>query len=178
MFKGLARYHSRAPRYILSPDDDTWIRLAGPHQTPWEEGTEIKDLSLSGLAFTAPVDLSPQLGEVIKIQFTPPQSKSIACYAITTRIERISEDQNLIAVHYYKMEMGHRLALAQSLESRLSLKLKSQQKNEIIDSVQNLLIQKEFYMMTLMVLLWFAFTAMYFKFGSQGLVEKIGVLFK
>jgi len=93
----LARYHGRSPRYILSTEDDSLIRVAGPKQTPWEEGTEIRNVSLTGLAFTAPDDLCPLLGEVIKIQFTPPGSKQMACY---------------------KMDMAVRIVLAQGLARR------------------------------------------------------------
>ncbi|HPI41078.1 MAG TPA: PilZ domain-containing protein, partial [Pseudobdellovibrionaceae bacterium] len=156
MFKGLARFHARSPRYILSPEEDTWIRLAGPHQTPWEEGTEIKDISLTGLSFTAPSDLSPQLGEVIKIQFTPPQSKSIASYAVTTRVEKLSDLENLIAVQYYKMDIKHRVAIAQSLEIRLAERNEKRLKlNSEIFSM-DFLAKKEFYLMTLMILIWFS----------------------
>jgi hypothetical protein len=178
MFKGLARFHARSPRYILSPDDDSWIRLAGPHQTPWEEGTEIHDISLSGISFSAPADLSPQIGEVIKIQFTPPHSKTIASYAITTRIEKASENVNIIAVHYYKMDMQHRVALAHSLETKFSERIKEKQKMEFQKNAIELFARKEFYLMTLIVLLWFTFMSFYFKWAGANLTEKVGALFK
>ncbi|RYZ81252.1 MAG: PilZ domain-containing protein, partial [Proteobacteria bacterium] len=72
MNQNLARFHARSPRYILNTQDDSLIRVAGPRQVPWEEGTEIKNVSLTGLAFTAPGDLCPILGEIIKIQFLIP----------------------------------------------------------------------------------------------------------
>ena len=64
----LARYHARAPRYVLNTEDNYLIRLSGAEQRPWEENTIIKDISLTGLSFTASSDLSPQLGEIIKIE--------------------------------------------------------------------------------------------------------------
>lgn len=114
----LAKYHARSPRYILNTDDDHLIRVAGPHKIPWEEGTEIQNISLTGLAFTAPSDLCPILGEVIRIQFTPPESQSMACHAIVTRVESISSHKRRVAIHFYKMDMAHRLALAQVLEKK------------------------------------------------------------
>lgn len=111
----LARYHGRSPRYILNTEDDSLVRVAGPKQTPWEEGTQIRNVSLTGLAFTAPEDLCPLLGEVIKIQFTPPGSRQMACYGIVTRIENASESQMLVGVHFYKLEMSQRIVLAQGL---------------------------------------------------------------
>jgi hypothetical protein len=114
----LARYHGRSPRYILSTEDDSLIRVAGPKQTPWEEGTEIRNVSLTGLAFTAPDDLCPLLGEVIKIQFTPPGSKQMACYGIVTRLDSIKEMKTLVGLHFYKMDMAVRIVLAQGLARR------------------------------------------------------------
>lgn len=120
MTQGLAKYHSRAPRYILSADDDSLVRVAGPQQIPWEEHTEIKNVSLTGMAFTAPFDLCPVLGEIIKVQFSPPpHTKQMASYALVTRIDRINSDTNLVAVHFYKMDMAHRISLAQGLSQKI-----------------------------------------------------------
>jgi PilZ domain-containing protein len=120
MNQNLARYHARSPRYILNTEDDSLIRVAGPRQTPWEEGTEIKNVSLTGLAFTAPDDLCPVLGEIIKIQFQAPGGKQMASYAIVTRLDPIAETAKiLVGLHFYKMEMGHRVVLAQGLARKL-----------------------------------------------------------
>ena len=129
----LARYHGRSPRYILNTEDDSLVRVAGPKQTPWEEGTEIKNVSLTGLAFTAPEDLCPLLGEVIKIQFTPPGSRQMACYGIVTRLENITSSQMLVGVHFYKLEMSQRIVLAQGL----ARKFKEAQDRGHIDDLLN-----------------------------------------
>lgn len=115
----LARFHSRSPRYTLNTEDDSLIRVAGPKQTPWEEGTEIKNVSLTGLAFLAPSDLCPVLGEVIRIQFTPPGAKQVACYGIVTRMDDEGTESKLVAVHFYKMDMSHRIALAQGIARKI-----------------------------------------------------------
>jgi hypothetical protein len=119
MNQNLARYHARSPRYILNTEDDSLIRVAGPRQVPWEEGTEIKNVSLTGLAFVAPDDLCPVLGEIIKIQFLVPGSKQMASYAIVTRLDSIEQSKILVGLHFYKMEMGHRVALAQGLARKI-----------------------------------------------------------
>ncbi|HWU44185.1 MAG TPA: PilZ domain-containing protein [Bdellovibrio sp.] len=124
----LARYHGRSPRFILDTEDESLVRVAGPKQIPWEEGTEIKNVSLTGLAFTAPDDLCPLLGEVIKIQFTPPGSRQMACYAIVTRLENLTEARTLVGVHFYKMEMAQRIILAQGLAKRFK---ETQDRNQI-----------------------------------------------
>jgi len=124
MTQVLARYHSRFPRYILDTQDNTLIRVAGPQQTPWEEGTEIVNISLSGLAFLAPVDLCPIVGEFIKIQFQVPGNTEMACHGLVTRLEPSGKSDMVVGIQFYKLEMPHRIALLQGLAQ----KLKDQQK--------------------------------------------------
>jgi hypothetical protein len=119
MTQGLARYHARSPRYILNTEDEYLIRVSGPQKTPWEEDTEIRNVSLTGLVFTAPDDLCPVLGEVIKIQFVVPGSQQMACHAIVTRLEPERNNKILVAVHFYKLEMAHRIVLAQGLTKKI-----------------------------------------------------------
>ena len=129
MVSHLAQYVARSPRYILQPQDNTLIRIAGPQQTPWEEGTEIHNVSLSGLAFTAPADLVPMLGETIKIQFPVPGRDDLACMAIVIRIERLNSSTMLVAVKFLRLEMPARQLLAQAL----ALKLRDQSDPGLID---------------------------------------------
>ncbi len=119
MTTSLARYHARAPRYILDTEDNHLIRLSGAERRPWEENTEIRDISLTGLSFTASSDLSPQLGEIIKIQFSVPGSEQMACYAVVIRIDAIGEFENLIGVHFYKLDRVQRLNLVQGLAHKI-----------------------------------------------------------
>lgn len=147
----LAKYHSRSPRYCLNADDNTIIRVAGPQQIPWDENTSIQNISLTGLAFTAPADLCPLLGEIIKIQFTPPGSDSMACYAIVIRIENIDKETKKVGIHYHKMNMGHRLALAQVLE----IKIKEQiEKIEKARKAQNKFIIPKLFLTSIFFNLW------------------------
>lgn len=138
MVGSLAKYVARAPRYILQPDDNTLIRLAGPQQTPWEEGTEIQNISLSGLAFTAPADLTPLIGEVVKIQFEAPQASQMACYGLVTRLENRGaslhnngkNSTTLVAVKYLKLDLPQRLYLSHALSRRLREQQARQQREE------------------------------------------------
>jgi hypothetical protein len=170
----LARYHSRSPRYILDTQDENLVRVAGPHQTPWEEGTQIKNVSLTGLAFTAPDDLCPLLGEVIKIQFTPPGGKQMACYAIVTRLDEIPEHRMLVGVHFYKLEMAHRISLAQSL----ARKFKEQQDRDELSNLLNrerasvsLSSLPQLTMMGLLALAWMGLIFSLFRYGFSGLMN-------
>jgi len=118
----LAKYVARAPRYVLQPQDDTFIRLGGPHQSPWEESTEILNLSLTGLSFVAPKDLCPIVGEIIKIQFEIPESGPMACLGLVTRLEVINDHQIQVGLHFVKIDPLHKLELIQALAKKLKLK--------------------------------------------------------
>lgn len=126
MTTSLARYHARAPRYILDTQDDSLIRLSGAEQLCWEEQTELRDVSLTGLSFTAQQDLSPQVGEVIKIQFSVPGSKQMACFAVVTRIEKINIIENLIGVHFYRLDRTQRLNIVHGLADKIKLSQQNQ----------------------------------------------------
>ena len=119
MVQRLARYVARSPRYILQTDDNTLIRIAGPQQIPWEEGTELHNVSLSGLAFTAPSDLAPLIGETIKIQFDAPEHGEMACFALVIRLQRLRSATMLVAVKFLNLEMAQRVILAQSLAGKM-----------------------------------------------------------
>ena len=119
MTTSLARYHARAPRYILDTEDNSLIRLSGAEQLAWEENTELRDVSLTGLSFTAPHDLSPQIGEVIKIQFSVPGAHQMACFAVVIRIEKLDSFENQIGVHFYKLDRTQRLNIVQGLAQKV-----------------------------------------------------------
>ncbi len=150
MTTSLAQYHSRHPRYVLIPQDNTLVRVAGPRQTPWEEATEIQNISLSGLAFTAPPDLCPIVGEFIKIQFqvpgTGPTAGSMACHGLVTRLETKNANTILVAVQFKKLEPPQRLALAQALAVKLRQQLieaKARTRPPVIEIVKILWKQKK-----------------------------------
>ena len=127
----LAQYHSRSPRYILQPQDNTMIRVSGPRQAAWEEGTEIVNISMTGLAFTAPIDLCPIIGETIKIQFSIPGSKQMACYGLVTRLETLGRVEMLVGIQFQKLEMAHRIVLLQGLAQKLKEQQQRKQKEEL-----------------------------------------------
>lgn len=134
MTQSLARYHIRSPRYILNPQDNTLIRVAGPKQIPWEEGTEIKNISITGLVFTSPSDICPSIGEFIKIEYEIPGSQKLACYALVTRLEDLSPHKTVVGVKFYRMDLSQRIILAQGL----ALKLREQQIRRMQDKRQKM----------------------------------------
>jgi hypothetical protein len=126
----LAKYHVRAPRYILQPEDDTLIRVSGPKQLPWEENTEISNISITGLAFVTSSDLCPVVGEFIKIQFKLPGGKPMACHALVTRLEPKKDHRVLVGVQFQKLQPSHKLLLMQALSNKL---VHQTMKDEVID---------------------------------------------
>jgi hypothetical protein len=120
MTAALAKFHSRSPRYTLNTQDNCLIRYSGSERLPWEERTEIRNISLTGLSFNAPTDLSPMLGEIIKIQFSVPGGQQMACYAVVIRIDGNDDFENQIAVHFYKLDRLQRLNLLQGLTQKAS----------------------------------------------------------
>lgn len=126
MSAALSKYQERASRYTLNTDDNSLIRYSGSERWPWEEKTEIQNISLSGLSFVAPNDLSPKIGEIIKIQFSVPGSQQMACYAVVIRIDSSNEYDNLIAVHFYKLDRAQRINLLQGLNQKFSIQQKNQ----------------------------------------------------
>lgn len=119
MNESATRFTQRYARYTLNPLDDSFIRFAGPHQAPWEEDTEIKDISLTGLCFTTPSILAPKIGEIIKIQFRTPEDQEMASFALVTRIELVTAEKFLVAVKFYKMNMDQRVQLASGLAKKI-----------------------------------------------------------
>lgn len=126
----LAKYQARMARYTLATEDNTLIRFAGPQRTPWEEATEVKNISLTGLAFTSPSDICPQLGEVIKIEFSIPGGQQTACYALVTRLEAFEKTRLLVAVKFHRLNLAQKVILAQAL----TLKMREQQLLQIRDN--------------------------------------------
>jgi PilZ domain len=104
--------------------------VAGPQQTPWEEGTEIRDLSLSGLAFLAPDDMCPVLGEPMRVQFDVPGAGAMACFAIVTRIEN-QGSQCLVAVRFARLEAAQKIYLTQNLRVQVREQQEQNSKLEI-----------------------------------------------
>lgn len=138
MTSTLSKYISRSPRYILQPEDNTLIRLAGPNQVPWEEGTEVVNMSTTGLAFTAPSDLCPVVGEVVKVQFDVPGATGMAAFALVIRVEpknakgEKSTSTMLVATQFVQMDTSQKLHIAQGLGKKLASKIKDA--NEILVS--------------------------------------------
>lgn len=114
----LSQYYQRSPRYILIPQDECLIRVAGPKQTPWEEGTEILNISNTGLCFTAPEILLPRHGEYIRVQFDVPGSQQMACHAKVVRIERLNPEMSLVGIEFESLNPSQQWNLSRGLKKK------------------------------------------------------------
>ena len=130
MALSLARYHTRAPRYILDTNDNSLIRTNIVNNLQWEEKITISDLSMTGLSFTTPQDLAPLLNEVIKIQFTVPNAEQMACYAQVVRVqENQSKFEREIAVKFFNLDRLQRINLMQGLSAKMTQSKTTKRKN-------------------------------------------------
>lgn len=129
----LNRYYQRSPRYTLLPQDQCLIRVAGPKQTPWEEGTEIYNISKTGLCFTAPEILLPNMNESIRIQFDVPGSEQMACYAKVVRIEKVTQDVSMVGVEFDSLTPAQQWNISRGLSKK-----KNFNEDEIIVESENL----------------------------------------
>ncbi len=116
-YRTLPKYLPRSARYILKTDgsfrDQTLVRLAGPHQDPWEETTQILNISLTGLSFLAPQDLSPIVGEMIRVEFEIPGGPTTACWAQVIQIRDM-----LVGVRFIKITSAQKKQLQQALQTK------------------------------------------------------------
>ncbi|MBL7671741.1 MAG: PilZ domain-containing protein [Bdellovibrionaceae bacterium] len=178
MTQGLAKYHARSPRYILNTQDDSLVRVAGPQQIPWDEGTEIRNVSLTGLAFTAPEDLCPNLGEVIRIQFAIPGSEQMACYGIVTRLDPESHERILVGIHFYKLDMAHRIVLAQGLSTRFRNPNHNDPSRLVTGFDEWYMILPHSFILAFLLSLWSWTMVAIIHFGYAGLIKELSLFFR
>lgn len=164
MNQTLPKYINRAPRYTLQTNEKTLVRYAGPKRIPWEEGTEIQDISLTGLAFTAPIELAPEEKEAIKVEFTDPLGKQLACLARVTRVERI-KDMVLVACEFEDLFTAQKFMLSQTLKRKFA-DLEKQSKNRNLRIMYLLLATNKSRVAKLIVSTALFATALYYLFQN------------
>lgn len=123
MAQVLQKYLARAPRHILTIDESRHLRFAHSGQI-YSDNTAIRDVSITGMAFEIDATIAPDVGEMIKIEFSlPPGNEQIACYAKVVRRDQNSRFSPfcLIGVHFEKLTIAHRMALEKNLREALQL---------------------------------------------------------
>lgn len=118
------KIQNRSPRYVLQMKDKKIMRYA-----PYPRGhraffTQIINLSESGMAFTVPFLDSPQLNEIMMVEFTVPGAEPMACFAQVQRVQKYTliesdffqKDCKLVAVKFTQMKPEQMKTLKLSLQ--------------------------------------------------------------
>lgn len=124
--------YPRAPRYVIEVGDNPIVRFAHMPKGSKSMHTRIVDLSETGMAFLTPFLHAPKVEEEIKIEFHPPNTAPIACYAKVVRVQthrtynpkREPQIFKLVAVEYKELHPKQRKMLAEGLYLQI---LKKQQ---------------------------------------------------
>lgn len=87
----LKRFVPRAPRYVLRPQDATYMRYGLSHTrgSGGIEQTLLVNLSESGVAFMVDAGAELGLGDLIKVEIPVPGAEQIAWFARVVRIQEV-----------------------------------------------------------------------------------------
>ncbi len=118
------RWRHRAPRYILRPEDNQFVRFAQQNSRK-SFGIELKNISSTGLAFSVQRDQAPRVGETIIIEFEAPGKTQMACYSRVVRLEAIDGRDHwspnrhvMVAVVFLNLPRGHQATLNAGLHKK------------------------------------------------------------
>lgn len=122
MSSAATRYQTRSPRYVLNANDHVFMRFAGMDTRGTAVHAEMINLSETGLLFTIPATpeiAPPEEGDMLKIEFTIPNHKQIACFATVIRVEQQTDwspdlgDRHfqIVALHFRNLPHFHQRAL-------------------------------------------------------------------
>ena len=122
--------YPRAPRYVIEIGDNEVVRFAMSPRGSKAMHTRIINLSESGMAFLCPYLTAPREGEKIKVEFTAPNTDSIACFANVVRVQihkTYREDQKpqtfkLVAVEFENLPSKQRQMLSSGLTQQFQKK--------------------------------------------------------
>lgn len=92
--------------------------------------TRIINLSESGMAFLVPYLTAPQEGEEIKVEFSAPNTESIACFAKVVRVQvhrtfhnyRKPQTFKMVAVEFKSLHPKQRKMLSDGLQEQMRKK--------------------------------------------------------
>ena len=92
----------------------------------------------------------------------------MACHAIVTRLDPEKGEKILVGVHFYKLEMAHRIALAQGLSQKQKL---PPQALESEDTFTSLKVVGQVFMMSLLLSLWSWLMLSLIELGYHGYMQ-------
>lgn len=88
-----SKFISRAPRYVLTSDDNHFFRFANKNDTNSSFETVFVNLSETGLAFLTHKAAAPKIGAQIKMEIPLGKDEKIAWWGTVMRIEPIDTDK-------------------------------------------------------------------------------------
>jgi len=102
------------------------MRFAGMETRGSSVATQVQDLSETGLSFTIHGELTPNEGDMLKVEFTVPGRNQIACFATVVRVEERTEwdptlgdlSYNIVAIQFRNLPAAHHRALRVGLRER------------------------------------------------------------
>ncbi len=148
----LGRFVPRAPRYILRPNDERFIRFAHYNNHSRTYKTELLNISETGLAFTTDRDNSPHIGDVIKVEFPiPGGNEHIAWFAQVIRIQehipkgwKQKNSQNihhvLVGVRFHDLPPGHKNLIKKGLNHKFNTLLKDKYQKSLSEFAHSFVV--------------------------------------
>lgn len=103
MSSAASQYRPRSPRYVLRADDHTLMRFAGMETRGITMQAQVVDLSETGLSFSIGTQSdAPEEGDMLKVEFTVPGRRQIACFATVVRVQTHSEWDPVLGSRSYR----------------------------------------------------------------------------
>ncbi|MCB0364095.1 MAG: PilZ domain-containing protein [Bdellovibrionaceae bacterium] len=143
MTQVLRRFVPRAPRYVLRPTDNRFLRFAYQDDRKHTFSTRFLNVSETGLAFVVDRDCVPHIGDFIKVEFPVPGQEQVAWFARVVRIEEYrpprawqkrldkENDEVMVAVRFHDLPDGHRSTIRDGLNHKFNEVLKERQKDSV-----------------------------------------------
>lgn len=142
MARKLKQFLPRAPRYRISSEDDSKIffRYAGSSKVI---EAEIINISVTGLGFVTTKENLPEYGEIIKIEFTVPESGKMAWNGKVLRIneyrknkwwaqtEEAEDNFVFVGLQFHDLPPGHLETIHQGLQKKIDLVLERKKEERI-----------------------------------------------
>lgn len=135
-------YVARAPRYILSPEDNRLMFFAHKDTRGEKQESLFLNISATGLAFATERDLAPNLGEMIKLEFSAPGEGRVAWWGRVVRVEEyekhsfwslgssnVSDDMVYVAVKFQNMPEAHVHKIKSSVKKKFKEIRRAQKAN-------------------------------------------------
>ncbi len=134
MGQAIRKFVPRAPRYVLQPTDNQVLRYGSEQDEHTSHQTHIIDLSETGLSYLVDRECAPQIGDMIRLEFTVPGHQPVAWWGRVTRIteyepapyQRMRRDEEgghldevLVGIHFQDVSEEQRLAIREGLQNRL-----------------------------------------------------------